>query len=137
MRVEIDEQTLGIKTNGVIQRVAGAPGTHGVDGYHVYFEVRVDSNGTQTPLEGVSLRLTIPIKSTKGLVKTVPVSAVSLSVDGTSKIQIDNDGNIESMPVKVGLSADGYVEVTPIEGNLTTGQLVVVGYHNPDDSFLE
>jgi hypothetical protein len=34
--------------------------------------------------------------------------------------------------VKPGLSANGYVEVTPLSGELVPGQLVVVGYNNPD-----
>ena len=64
MPVAIDEQALGIKATGVVERVADTPGTHGVDGYHIYFEVRVDE--TPTRLEGFSLRLTIPIESTEG-----------------------------------------------------------------------
>jgi peptidoglycan hydrolase-like protein with peptidoglycan-binding domain len=65
MRVNIDERTLGIKATGSVTQVASVPGTHGVDGYHIYFEVRV--NETSTPLEGFSLRLTIPIESTRPL----------------------------------------------------------------------
>ncbi|MGH8646722.1 MAG: peptidoglycan-binding protein, partial [Gammaproteobacteria bacterium] len=38
MQVAIDEQALGIKAMGVVARVADTPGTHGVDGYHIYFE---------------------------------------------------------------------------------------------------
>jgi hypothetical protein len=32
--------------------------------------------------------------------------------------------------VKPGLSADGFIEVTPIKGTLKRGQLVVVGYES-------
>jgi hypothetical protein len=34
--------------------------------------------------------------------------------------------------VEPGLSADGFVEVTPIGAALAPGQLVVVGYENPE-----
>jgi len=131
MRVAIDEQALGIKATGVVARVADAPGTHGVDGYHVYFEVRVDK--TSTRLEGVSLRLTVPIESTKGVVTVVPLSALSLAADGTSRVQVERNGALEYVVVKPGLSADGFVAVTPAHGTLPPGQLVVVGYKNPDN----
>ena len=126
MQVAIDEQALGIKATGVVARVADTPGTHGVDGYHIYFEVRVHK--TSTPLAGFSLRLTIPIKSTKGVVTVVPLSALSLAADGKSRVQVDNNGVLEFIVVKPGLSADGFVEVTPVDGKLVPGQLVVVGY---------
>ncbi|KRT70960.1 MAG: peptidoglycan binding domain-containing protein [candidate division NC10 bacterium CSP1-5] len=135
MPVAIDEQALGIKATGVVTRVADTPGTHGVDGYHIYFEVRVDK--TPTRLEGFSLRLTIPIKSTKGVVTVVPLSALSLAADGTSRVQVARDGALEYIVVKPGLSADGFVEVTPVNGPLAPGQLVVVGYKNPENRDLQ
>jgi peptidoglycan hydrolase-like protein with peptidoglycan-binding domain len=109
MRVEIDEQALR---------------------YHIYFEVRVDE--TPTPLKGFSLRLTIPIESTQGAVIAVPISALSLSADGTSRVQVERDGALEYLVVEPGLSADGYVEVRPVDGTLEPGQLVVVGTENPE-----
>ena len=128
MRVAIDESALGIKATGVVERVAKTPGTRGVDGFHIYFEVRVDK--TPTPLEGFSLRLTIPIKSTKGAVTVVPLNALSLAADGTSRVQVKNEdtGALKYVVVEPGLSADGFVEVTPVDGGLEPDQLVVVGY---------
>jgi len=126
MAVAIDEPDLGIKATGVVGKVADTPGTSGVDGYHIYLEILVDE--APTSLAGISLRLTIPIKATNGAVTAVPVSALSLAADGTSKVQVDKNGTLESIVVKPGLSADGFVEVTPVDGTLTPGQLVVVGY---------
>jgi hypothetical protein len=131
MPVAIDEHALGVKATGVVEMVASTPGTRGVDGYHIYFEVRVDE--TSTPLEGFSLRLTIPIESTEGAVTAVPISALSLAADGTSRVQVENHGAFEYIVVEPGLSADGYVEVTPVNGTLAPGQLVVVGYNNPKE----
>lgn len=125
MEVAIDEQSLGIKTTGVVEQVDSTPGTHGVDGYHIYFAVRVGE--TPTHLEGFSLRLTIPIKSTKGVVTTVPVSAVTFSADGTSRVQVERDGKFEYVVVQPGLSAGGFVEVIPVDGTLAAGDRVVVG----------
>jgi peptidoglycan hydrolase-like protein with peptidoglycan-binding domain len=126
MQVAVDEPELGIEVTGVVSRVAGTPGTDGVDGFHIYFETLVDE--TPTEIEGFSLRLTIPIESTGGAVTAVPISALSLAADGTSRVQVDNDGSLKFIVVEPGLSAGGFVEVTPIDGTLTPGQLVVVGY---------
>ncbi len=126
MTVAIDEPDLGIKATGVVARVADTPGTDGVDGFHIYFEVLVDE--TPTTLEGFSLRLTIPVESTGGTVMAVPISALSLAADGTTRVQLDNNGELEFIVVEPGLSADGFVEVTPVDGTLTPGQFVVIGF---------
>ena len=130
MAVAIDEQDLGVKARGVVEAVASTPGTRGVDGYHVYFEVRVTATETATKLEGISLRLTIPTESTKGAVLAVPTSALSLSADGTSRVQVQvsEPPGLQYVVVKPGLSAGGFVEVTPVNATLKPGQLVVVGY---------
>ncbi len=134
MPVAIDEQALGIEARGVVELVASTPGSHGVDGYHIYLEVRVLE--ATTPLEGVSLRLTIPIESTAGEVTAVPISALSLAADGTSRVQVERDGALQYLVVEPGLSADGYVEVRPVDGALSAGELVVVGYENPESPAL-
>jgi hypothetical protein len=123
--VAIDEPSLGIKTKGIVETVATGPGTNGVDGYHFYYSIRVGES--PAPLQGFSLRLTMPIKSTEGAVTAVPISAVSLTADGKSRIQIEKDGKLEYVAVEPGLAADGFVEVKPIQGALKPGQLVVVG----------
>lgn len=128
MPVSIDEPELGVKATGVVSRVADTPGTDGVDGFHIYFETLVDE--TTVPLEGFSLRLTIPVESTGEAVTVVPISALSLAADGTSRVQVDNNGRLEFVVVEPGLSADGFVEVTPVDGQLTPGQFVVIGYEN-------
>jgi hypothetical protein len=130
MRVGIDEQAVGIKATGTVTMVANTPGTRGVDGFHIYFQVRVDE--TPSRLEGYSLRLTIPIQSTEGAVTAVPLSAVSLAADGTSRVQVQSEeGELEYIVVEPGLSANGFVEVTPVDGTLEPGKLVVIGYEIP------
>jgi len=130
MKVAIDEQALGIHATGVVEVVANAPGTRGVDGYHFYLGVRVES--TPVSLAGFSVRLTIPVETSKGAVTVVPTSAVSLAVDGTSRVQVNRGGVLEYVTVKPGLSAGGYVEVTAPDGRLVAGQLVVVGYKSAE-----
>lgn len=129
MKVLIDEPSLGVSATGVVQTVAGTPGTRGVDGFHVHMEVRVDP--TPARLDGYSVRLTIPIKSTQGAVTAVPIGALSLAADGSSRVQVQDNGTLVYVTVRPGLSADGFVEVAPVDGRLEPGQLVVVGYNEP------
>lgn len=131
MSVAIDEPDLGLQATGVVSTVATGPGTDGVDGYHIYFEVLVDE--TPVTLEGFSLRLTIPVESTGGEVMVVPISALFLAADGTSRVQVENNGSLEFIQVEPGLSTDGFVEVTPVNGSLSVGQLVLVGYENSQE----
>jgi peptidoglycan hydrolase-like protein with peptidoglycan-binding domain len=126
MPVAIDEPDLGIKATGVVSRVAANPGTDGVDGFHIYFETLVEESSTS--LEGFSLRMTIPVQSTGEAAIVVPVSALSLSADGTSRVQVDRDGELTFVVVEPGLSANGFVAVTPVEGTLEPGELVVIGF---------
>jgi peptidoglycan hydrolase-like protein with peptidoglycan-binding domain len=126
MAVAIDESNLGIQATGVVARIADTPGTFGVDGFHIYFEILVDE--PPASLVGVSLRLTIPTESTNGAVTAVPVSALSMAADGTSRVQVEDNGSLKFVVVEPGLSANGFVEATPVDGTLAPGQLVVVGY---------
>lgn len=128
MPVAIDEPALRIKANGIVEEVADTPGTNGVDGYHLYLRIQV----TKTPitLEGVSLRLTIPIESTGGEVTAVPVGALHLAADGTSQVQVSRKGRIEALVVEPGLSSKGLVEVKPVAGRLEPGDLVLIGYEH-------
>ena len=124
--VVVDEPALGIKATGRVSRVADRPGTGGVDGFHVFFEVVVDN--PPPALVGASVRLTVAIESTRTAQLTVPVSAVSLGPDGGSRVQRSVDGKTEFVAVEPGLAADGYVAVTAPNGGLAAGDLVVVGF---------
>ena len=135
MKVALDEQALGIKATGVVETVANAPGTRGVDGYHFYLGVKVES--TPVLLAGFSVRLTIPIETTKGAVVAVPTSAVSLAADGTSRVLVDRSGRQEYVTVQPGLSTGGYVEVNAPDGQLVPGQLVVVGYKTAEPTAVK
>jgi peptidoglycan hydrolase-like protein with peptidoglycan-binding domain len=126
--VLIDEPALGIKTTGKVSRVADRPGTGGVDGFHVFFQVVVPD--PPPPLVGASVRLTVTVKSTRTAQLVVPVTAVSLGPDGGSRVQRSVDGKTEFIAVEPGLAADGYVAVTVPNGGLAVGDLVVVGFDN-------
>ena len=114
MKVVIDEPDLGINATGVVSRVAETPGTDGVDGFHVYMGVLVD--GAPPTLVGASVRLTVPIKSSRGTVLAVPVSALSLGPDGSSRVQRQADGGLEfyqCFPNRHAADLLGYVLAVP------------------------
>jgi hypothetical protein len=125
MEVHIDEPAYGVKTKGVVDHVEQTPGTHGLDGYHVYLAVRM--NEPSTRLDGFSLRLTIPVVSTRGAVLAVPLSAVSLGADGASRVALEDDGRVAMVTVEPGLAASGYVEISAVDERLKAGRMVVVG----------
>lgn len=135
MKVAVDEQALGIKSNGIVETVANTPGTRGVDGYHFYLGVKVES--TPVALAGFSVRLSIPIETTKGPVIAVPTSAVSLAADGTSRVLVDRSGRQEYVTVQPGLSTGGYVEVNASDERLAPGQMVVVGYKTAEPTAMK
>jgi len=75
-----------------------------------------------------NVRVTIPVKSTAGKVLAVPVAALSSGPDGGSRVEVLREGKVELIPVTVGLSADGYAQVTPSgDAKLSEGDQVVVG----------
>lgn len=79
-------------------------------------------------LRDANVRVTIPVKSTGGKVLAVPVAALSSGADGGSRVEVLRNGKTELVPVTVGLSADGYAQVTPAgDAKLSEGDQVVVG----------
>ena len=66
----------------------------------------------------------------------VPVAAVSVAGDGSSRIEIEDEPAKPTRFVTVtpGLAAEGYVEITPVAGGrVTEGDLVVVGSEGASD----
>jgi multidrug efflux pump subunit AcrA (membrane-fusion protein) len=125
-KVTVDSTDLGIEVTGTVTELADKPGTDGVDAQKVYMEVVPE--GAPPELTGASVRLTISVSSTDGEVLAVPVAALSMGADGTSRVQVDQgDGRTRTVTVEPGLSAEGYVEITPTSGGLTAGDRVVVG----------
>jgi HlyD family secretion protein len=125
--VAIEDQDLGIKLRGTVGRVADTPGTNRVDPSRFYLEV-VPQGAGSVSLVGASVKLTIAVKSTKGAVLTVPVSALSLGGNGNARVQVSRHGQTKFVPVVPGLAANGVAEVrTIVNGQLAPGDLVVVG----------
>jgi peptidoglycan hydrolase-like protein with peptidoglycan-binding domain len=124
--VTIDEQELGIRARGRVAVLDTTPGTRKVDPNR--FFLRVVPTRRVKALVGASVRLTISIKSTHGAVLAVPVSAVSVGGDGSSRVEVRRGRGTSLVKVEPGLAAEGFVEIRPARGErLTDGDLVVVG----------
>jgi peptidoglycan hydrolase-like protein with peptidoglycan-binding domain len=125
-RVVVDEQDLGVRVRGRVAEIDRTPGTRKVEPSRFYFSVVPSTRAVS--LVGASVRLTIAVTSTRGAVLAVPVSAVSVGGDGSSRLQVRRGGQTELVRVRPGLAAEGYVEVRPVAGErLRRGELVIVG----------
>jgi peptidoglycan hydrolase-like protein with peptidoglycan-binding domain len=124
--VAIEEQELGVRAKGRVAVLDTSPGTRRVDPNR--FFLLVVPTGRVKALVGASVKLTISIESTEGAVLAVPVSAVSVGGDGSSRVQVQRDGRTSLVEVVPGLAAEGYVEIRPAGSEqLSKGDLVVVG----------
>jgi hypothetical protein len=110
----------------VVTDLATAPGTNGVDPQR--FFMRVVPQEAPASLVGASVVLNITVDSTDGEVLAVPLAALSVGADRSSRVEVrEDDGTTRSVTVNPGLSANGLVAVTAVDGELEKGQLVVVG----------
>ncbi|MFV1992100.1 MAG: hypothetical protein ACC652_15315, partial [Acidimicrobiales bacterium] len=135
MIVNIVEEGLGIDVDGVISFVANKTGTDGAASDR--YAMRIVPRGDLSEQRNSNVRISIPVQSTDGEVLTVPHAALSAGSDGSARIEVERaDGTTELVSVKVGLSAGGAVEVSPLDSELEPGDQVVVGksVSPPDDS---
>lgn len=79
-------------------------------------------------LAGADVRLTVQAAATDGEVLVVPLTAVYNGADGnTAVLKLLPDETQQRVTVTAGVSGDGFVAVTPVDGTLVAGDLVVVG----------
>ncbi len=117
----VDEDDLDAPLRGVIASVA----TQGSGG-RVAVEVTLEE--IPPDLIGANVRVVIPIESTAGEVLAVPAAALSAAADGSARVEVeDSPGETRLVEVVPGLAAEGLVEITPVDGELAAGDLVVVG----------
>jgi hypothetical protein len=78
------------------------------------------------------------VQTTEGEVLAVPVAALSMASDGTTRVQVqDARGAARYVTVEPGLSAKGLVAVNPVNGELRPGDQVVVGAHGTNGKGAE
>ena len=134
--VAIKAPDSGVEATGTVTQIATTPGTNGVDPQRYYLEVT--PNGLDVGLAGASVVQTISVQTTQGEVLAVPVAALSMASDGTTRVQVQPPrAPARSVTVEPGLAAKGLVAVTPVQGELGPGDLVVVGANNAGSSSAE
>lgn len=111
---------------GVISAVADRPGTNGVATDRVYVEIEPEE--VPEGIVGQNVRIVVPVSSTGGDVLAVPAAALYSTADGSTRVEVeDEDGSLRQVTVETGLAAGGLVEITPLDGDVAEGDMVVVG----------
>ena len=96
-------------------------------GYHAVISPQDLTAEQADVLRAANVRVTIPVTSTEGDVLAVPLAALTAGPGGESRVEVQRNGEMVLIEVEVGLTADGYAEVEPVDGELSGGDLVVVG----------
>ena len=121
----IEDSLLVDPLRGEIRLVADRPGANNVAGSRYYIEIVAD--GIPDELVGSNVKVVIPVGGTAGEVLAVPAAALS-STAGSARVEVRQpDGTTRFVRVEPGLSAEGLVEITPLDGEIADGDLVVVG----------
>ena len=122
----IDDPLLVEPLAGEIRLVADRAGTRNVANDRHYLEITAE--GIPDELIGANVKVVIPVGGTDGEVLAVPAAALSATADGSTRVEVEQpDGSTRFVVVDPGLAASGLVEVTPLDGELQEGDLVVVG----------
>ncbi|MDR6867362.1 hypothetical protein J2Y69_001965 [Microbacterium resistens] len=111
-----------------------APAKDGKGRWQVLFQPDPLTAEQVQQLQGSNVRVQVAVGATDGDVLSVPVAALTAGPGGESRVEIVEGDPREGeaaktrmVVVKTGLAARGAVEVTPTEGTLEKGDLVVVG----------
>ena len=122
----LDDALLPETLAGEIRLVEDRPGTREVANDRHYLEIVAD--GIPDELIGKNVKVVIPVGGTEGEVLAVPAAALSATAEGATRVEVEQpDGSTRFVEVEPGLAASGLVEVTPLDGQLREGDLVVVG----------
>ncbi|WP_328342885.1 HlyD family efflux transporter periplasmic adaptor subunit [Streptomyces violaceus] len=133
-KVRIYSDTAGREFSGKVESVAleRASATDGGEesGEQKYTVKVTPSRPLPMKLNGENVQLTVVAASSRGKVLAVPSSAVSTGADGLTSVTERTGRKERRIPVTVGVSGDGYVEIVPRKGaRLEAGARVVVGVH--------
>ena len=143
--VNIELRDAGIETTGTLTDVRtptatvdpnnpGLGGSGGDDSGRLEVVVVADDTTQIREFINYPVRITVTVSATDDEVLAVPVAAISVGPDGTSRVEVERErargtrpAQTELVDVTVGLAAQGYAEVSPIDGTLEIGDRVVVG----------
>lgn len=140
---EADAKLLQVGTEGVFELADGTehtatitelkPGKDAAARWQILMEPAPLTPEQITQLQGSNVRVRIAVGATDGKVLSVPLAALSAGAGGESRVEVvdgdprDPKAKTRIVIVETGLAVPGAVEVTPIDGELDEGDLVVVG----------
>ena len=126
MQIRIEDRSLEAPVTGTIRLLDRRAGTRGVAPDRHYVEIV--AQGIPDHLVGRNVKIVIPVGGTEGPVLVVPNAALSATASGSTRVEVEQpDGTTRFVSVEPGLSTGGRAEVTPVDGELKAGDLVVVG----------
>ena len=126
MQIRIEDRSLEAPVLGTIRLLERRAGTRGVAPDRHYVEIVAQA--IPDHLVGRNVKIVIPVGGTEGPVLVVPNAALSATASGLTRVEVEQpDGTTRFVSVEPGLSTGGRAEVTPVDGELTAGDLVVVG----------
>lgn len=160
--VTIDVPDFGIQTTGTLSQIGAKTaasndpnspdfGNGGSgDSGRVDVIVLPDDPGLLKDFVGSTARIKISVSSTDGEVLAVPVAALTVGPDGSSRVELwvqQTDTTVdagaaaqqtEMVAVEVGLTAQGYAEISTPDGRLVEGDRVVIGFEEvPSDGNVD
>ncbi|MDQ3402154.1 MAG: hypothetical protein M3548_02010 [Actinomycetota bacterium] len=129
MTVELLNESTSDVVEGLVVSVA-ADASSDPTGLPVHTVVVEGVDSLPAAWSGLNVRVTFTAAATDDEVLVVPLAAVSAGADGRTRVQVLSERSEDpvTVPVEAGLSADGFVEVAPVdETALSEGDRVVVG----------
>ncbi|MFC9505574.1 HlyD family efflux transporter periplasmic adaptor subunit [Streptomyces sp. NPDC057002] len=131
-KVRIYSDTAGREFSGKVESVAlerASAKDGGEESGEQKYTVKVaPSRPLPMKMNGENVQLTVVAASSRGKVLAVPSSAVSTGADGLTSVTERTGRKERRIPVTVGVSGDGFVEIVPRKGaRLEAGARVVVG----------
>ncbi|MCM0676614.1 peptidoglycan-binding protein [Micromonospora phytophila] len=125
---EIVAETTGYTGRGTVESLGAK--TTGGESPHIPLRI-TGASAWPADLAGEDVRVTLTTASTGDEVLAVPEAAISSAADGRTSVTVLTDDRQRLVRVTVGASADGLVEVTPVDGELRPGDQVVTGAADP------
>lgn len=135
-RVQVLSEVTGEQAAATVVSVADSPtkaqdGDEGQNGETYALRIK-SAKKLPADLNGADVRLTIVAASSRDKVLAVPASAISAGADGLTGVTVRTGGREHRVAVRVGMTGDGYVQITPEKpARITEGDLVVVGVRTP------
>ncbi|MEV0924282.1 hypothetical protein AB0I99_03975 [Streptomyces spongiicola] len=131
-KVRIYSDTTGRQFTGKVSSVSKnkRPANDGgqESGVENYVVKVTPSEPLPVKLNGENVQLTVVAASSRGKVLAVPSSAISTGADGLTSVTERRGRTERRIPVTVGMTGDGFVQITPPKGTrLEAGAQVVVG----------